>query len=108
MDKTSLETKLKSLNLKHKPIFTKNDHIKYVQDWRGQYKGEAAAILKPIDTIEVSRILKLANENKIGVVPQGGNTSLCGAATPDDSGRSIVVSFEKMNKVRQFNKDLKQ
>ena len=72
MDNTSLEIKLKSLNLKNNPIFTKNDHIKYVQDWRGQYKGDAAAILKPINTIEVSRILKLANENKISVVPQGG------------------------------------
>jgi len=105
MDNTSLEMKLKSLDLKQNPIFTKKDHIKYVQDWRGQYKGDAAAILKPINTIEVSAIMKFANENKIGVVPQGGNTSLCGAATPDNSGTSIVVSFEKMNKVRQFNKE---
>ena len=105
MDITALEIKLKSLNLKYNPIFTKNDHIKYVQDWRGQYKGDAAAILKPMNTIEVSAIMKFANENKIGVVPQGGNTSLCGAATPDNSGKSIVVSFEKMNKVRQFNKE---
>ena len=105
MDNTSLEIKIKSLNLKHDPIFTKKDHIKYVQDWRGQYKGDAAAILKPINTNEVSSILKLANENRIAVVPQGGNTSLCGAATPDNSGTSIVISFEKMNKIRQFNKE---
>ena len=95
MDNTSLEMKLKSLDLKHKPIFTKKDHIKYVQDWRGQYKGDAAAILKPINTIEVSDIMKFANENKISVVPQGGNTSLCGAATPDNSGTSILVSFDQ-------------
>ena len=65
MDNTSLEIKLKSLNLKHNPIFTKKDHIKYVQDWRGQYKGDAAAILKPISTNEVSSILKLANEKSL-------------------------------------------
>ena len=59
MDNTSLNIKLKSLNLKHNPIFKKKDHIKYVQDWRGQYQGDAAAILKPINTIEVSSILKL-------------------------------------------------
>ncbi len=105
MDHTSLEIKLKSLKLQHNPIFTKKDHLKYVQDWRGQYKGDAAAILKPINTKEVSRILKLANENTISVVPQGGNTSLCGAATPDNTGTSIVISFEKMNKIRQFNKE---
>ena len=67
MENTSLEIQLKSLNLEHSPIFTKKDHIKYVQDWRGQYKGDAAAILKPINTIEVSAIMKFANENKIGV-----------------------------------------
>ena len=105
MDSTSLEKKLKLLKLEHNPIFTKKDHLKYVNDWRGQYKGEAAAILKPSNTAEVSRILKLANKNKIGVVPQGGNTSLCGAATPDNSGKSIVISFEKMNKIRRFNKE---
>ncbi len=104
MNNTSLDIKLKSLNLKYNPIFKKNDHTKYVQDWRGQYKGDAVAIFKPVNTMEVSNILKLANENKIGVVPQGGNTSLCGAATPDKSGTSIIVSFEKMNKIRKFNK----
>ena len=104
MDNTSLEIKLKSLDLEQNPIFKKKDHIKYIQDWRGQYKGDAAAILKPVNTKEVSHILKFANENKISVIPQGGNTSLCGAATPDNSGKSIVISLEKMNKIRQFNK----
>ena len=45
MDNTALEIKLKSLNLKHNPIFTKNYQI--CSNWRGQYKS-AAAILKPI------------------------------------------------------------
>ena len=105
MSNTALETKLKSLKLKHNPILTKKDHTKYVQDWRGQYKGDAAAILTPVNTNEVSKIMKIANDNNISVVPQGGNTSLCGAATPDNSGTSIIISFEKMNKVRQFNKE---
>ena len=76
MDNTCLEIKIKSLNLKHNPIFTKKDHINYVQDWRGQYKGDAAAILKPINTNEVSSILKLANENRIAVVPPVSYTHL--------------------------------
>ncbi len=105
MDNTSLEIELKSLNLEHNPLFKKQEHIKYVQDWRGQYEGVAAAILKPANTKEVSLILDFANKNSINVVPQGGNTSLCGAATPDNSGKSIVISLEKMNKVRQFNKE---
>ena len=104
MQQTLLDIDLRTLNLKHPPLFNKVDHIKYVNDWRGQYKGQAAAILKPINTDEVSSILRFAHENNVDVVPQGGNTSLCGAATPDDSGRSIIISLEKMNNVRQFNK----
>ena len=105
MQQTPLDIDLRKLQLKHPPLFNKEDHDKYVNDWRGQYKGQAAAILKPINTKEVSSILLFAHENNIHVVPQGGNTSLCGAATPDDSGRSIIISLEKMNNVRQFNKD---
>ena len=90
MQQTPLDIDLRKLQLKHPPLFNKEDHDKYVNDWRGQYKGQAAAILKPINTKEVSSILLFAYENNIHVVPQGGNTSLCGAATPDDSGRSII------------------
>ena len=104
MQQTLLDIDLRTLNLKHPPLFNKDDHSKYVNDWRGQYKGQAAAILKPINTEEVSAILRFAHKNNVDVVPQGGNTSLCGAATPDNSGRSIIISLEKMNNIRQFNK----
>ena len=53
---------------------------------------------------QMEEIMKFANKNKIDVVPQGGNTSLCGAATPDKNGKSIIISLEKMNNVRSFNK----
>ena len=47
--------KLTSLNLKSKPIFDIEDHLKYTKDWRGQYIGDAIAILKPHDKNEVSK-----------------------------------------------------
>ena len=53
MQQTLLDIDLRTLNLKHPPLFNKDDHSKYVNDWRGQYKGQAAAILKPINTEEV-------------------------------------------------------
>jgi len=64
--------KLTALNLKSKPIFDIEDHLKYTKDWRGQYIGDAIAILKPHDKYEVSKILKFANDNEISIVPQGG------------------------------------
>ena len=56
-----LETHLKSLDLKYPPLFKKDEHIKYVKDWRGQYIGETVAVLRPFNTNEVSHILKFAN-----------------------------------------------
>ena len=105
MKNTFLDNPLKSLSLKHPPIIDKQEHAKYVNDWREQYVGQALAVLRPVDTKEVSDILKFAFTNGLNVVPQGGNTSLCGAATPDQTGKSIVVSLEKMNNVRSFNKE---
>ena len=97
--------KLTSLNLKSKPIFDIEDHLKYTKDWRGQYIGDAIAILKPHDKYEVSKILKFANDNEISIVPQGGNTSLCGGATPLKNSFSIIISTEKMNNVISIDKE---
>ncbi len=95
----NIKNNIKDLELKFKPIFKKNEHLKYVNDWRGQYSGSAIAILKPSSSFEVSRILKFANENKISIVPQGGNTSLCGGATPIGNSNSLILSTEKLNKI---------
>ena len=103
MESINLENTLKALNLQHPPILDKKDHAKYVIDWREQYVGETSAVLRPIDTKEVSNIIKFAHDNNITVVPQGGNTSLCGGATPDETGNSLLISLEKMNKIRSFN-----
>ena len=70
------KNKITSLNLKSKPNFDIEDHLKYTKDWRGQYIGDAIAILKPHDKHEVSKILKFAYDNEISIVPQGGNTAL--------------------------------
>ena len=99
------DNKITSLDLKSKPIFDIEDHLKYTNDWRGQYIGDAIAILKPHDKYEVSKILKFANDNQISVVPQGGNTSLCGGATPLKNSYSIIISTEKMNKIISIDKE---
>ncbi len=93
------------LNLKSKPIFDIEDHLKYIKDWREQYIGDAIAILRPHNKYEVSKILKFANDNEISIVPQGGNTSLCGGATPLKNSYSLIISTEKMNKIISIDKE---
>src|SRR5580765_5717025 len=69
-------------------------------DWRGQFHGRAAAIVKPASTDEVARVVQMLAKERVGIVPQGGNTSLCGGSVPDASGRQVVVNLSRMNRVR--------
>ena len=71
-------------------------------DHRKLYQGRALALALPRTTTEVSQLLALCNALRIGVVPQGGNTGYCAAATPDESGSQIVLSLRRMNAIRDL------
>mmetsp|Transcript_21247 Transcript_21247/g.23074 ORF Transcript_21247/g.23074 Transcript_21247/m.23074 type:complete len:305 (+) Transcript_21247:90-1004(+) len=72
--------------------------IRYNQDWTKKYFGKSRIVLKPSSTEEVSEVLTYCQKHSIGVVPQGGNTSLVGGAIAlyDED---VIVSLERMNKV---------
>ena len=53
---------------------------------------------------EVAALVRLCDDHRIPIVPQGGNTSLCGGATPDDSGKAIVISIARMDQIRHFDR----
>ena len=72
----------------------------FENDWRGQFHGRALAVVKPGNTDEVSRVVQLLAREKLAIVPQGGNTSLCGGSVPDNSGRQVIVNLSRMNRVR--------
>jgi FAD/FMN-containing dehydrogenase len=76
------------------------DMQKYLVERRDKYFGKAAMVLRPGSTAEVSQILAIAHETGTGIVPQSGNTGLVGGQIPDDSGREVVVSLDRMNTVR--------
>ncbi|MFZ3180594.1 MAG: FAD-binding oxidoreductase [Methylocystis silviterrae] len=72
----------------------------YLAEPRDLYHGRALCVLKPSAPQEVARILALCNETGASVTPQGGNTGLVGGQTPDRSGASVVLSLEKLNRIR--------
>jgi FAD/FMN-containing dehydrogenase len=74
-----------------------------LQDHRSLYQGKALAVLQPADTAAVSRILAFCNQHRIGVVPQGGNTGYCGGATPDGSGRQVLLSLARLDRIRTID-----
>ena len=76
----------------------------YCQDWRGRYSGRALAVALPADTRQVSEVVTLCAANKIAMVPQGGNTSLCGAAVPlADDMPQLVINLSRMQRIRNVD-----
>ena len=80
-----------------------DDAAPYVVDWRKRLKGEALCVAFPQTTAEVAAVVAACHEAGVAVVPQGGNTGSCGAATPDASGNSVVLNLRRMNRIRDVD-----
>ena len=90
--------------LEQKFILTADqDKAPYLTDWRKRYAGKALAVVLPKTAQEVAKIVQLCAANQIAVVPQGGHTGFCGGATPDDSGKQIVLNLKRMNTIREID-----
>ncbi|KAL7466189.1 hypothetical protein ACHAXS_006485 [Conticribra weissflogii] len=74
---------------------------RYNRDWTKTYHGSSSLVLRPQDTAEVSSILSYCHENYIGITPQGGNTGLCGGATPITN--EIILSLEDLNNIHHLD-----
>ena len=75
----------------------------YLSDHRRLYHGAALAVALPRTVAQVSRVLALCDAHRVGVVPHGGNTGYCGGATPDGSGRQLVVALARLNRIRSVD-----
>ncbi len=73
----------------------------YLTDWRGRYQGRAVAVVRPASVDEVAAVVRVCGEHGTAVVPQGGNTGLCGGATP--RGGEVVVSLGRLDRVRAID-----
>ncbi len=87
--------------------FTKDisDIAPWLTDWRGRFTGNAAAMLSPANTAEVSALVKIAAEHRIALVPQGGNSGMVAGATPDESGDAMLLSMRRMNRILNVSSD---
>ncbi|ANY17630.1 FAD-binding oxidoreductase [Bordetella pseudohinzii] len=86
-------------------VLVGEDAEPYALDWRRRYRGRALAVVRPGSTDEVAAVLRLCRRHGAPVVPQGGNTGLCGGATPDDSGTAVILSTARLNRVRGIDTD---
>ncbi len=75
----------------------------YLEEERGLFHGRARMVVRPASTAETAEVVRLCAEAGLSIVPQGGNTGLCGGAAPDLSGDQVVLSLQRMNRVRAID-----
>ncbi|MGH3169797.1 MAG: FAD-binding oxidoreductase [Trebonia sp.] len=78
----------------------------FAVDWTGRFKGRAAAVIRPADTAQVARILRLCADAGVPVVPQGGNTGLVGGGVPLHG--EVVLSLTRLNRLGEVDDEASQ
>jgi FAD/FMN-containing dehydrogenase len=76
------------------------DRAPFETDFRGLYRGPTPLVVLPDTTDRVAGIIALCARERIAVVPQGGNTSYCGGATPRPAGNEILLSLRRLRRIR--------
>ncbi len=79
------------------PSPTPSEIAPYLTEERGLYHGRSPLVLRPGNVAEVGAILKLANETKTSIVPQGGNTGLVGGQTPHQGEVLMSLTAARSN-----------
>jgi D-lactate dehydrogenase (cytochrome) len=79
------------------------DMAPYLVEQRGLYQGAAPIVLRPATTAEVAEIVKTCAAARVPVIPQGGNTGLCGGGVPWEDGRAVIVALGRLNRVRHID-----
>ena len=75
----------------------------WLTDWRGRYRGAAFGMASPASTKECAGLVALAAQHGVAIVPQGGNSSMSGGATPDASGDALLLSLRRMDTIRTLD-----
>lgn len=75
----------------------------YFTDWRRVYSAPADCVVRPASTREVSQVVASCAREGVAIVPQGGNTGLCGGSVPTGKQREIVLSLSRMNRIRSLD-----
>ena len=79
------------------------DIAPWLTDWRGRFHGSAPAILAPDNVEDVQFAVSRAHELGVALVPQGGNTSMVGGATPPADGSALIRSLRRLNRIRSID-----
>ena len=75
----------------------------HLVEWRDAWRGKTSIMVSP-DTVEkVADVVRACRVAGTAIVPQGGNTGLCGGAIPDVDGSQVLLSLSRMNRIRAID-----
>ena len=84
-------------------VTAREDIAPWETDWRRRFHGHAPALLAPASTAEVAAVVAAAAQHRVALVPQGGNSSMVGGATPLADGSALILSLRRMNRIRRVD-----
>ncbi|MFY0988838.1 FAD-binding oxidoreductase [Halomonas sp. C05BenzN] len=76
---------------------------RYTSDWAGDRLGMPLAVVRPASTAEVAEVVTLCRRHAVRMVPQGGHTGLVAGALPEADGGELVISLERLNRIREID-----
>jgi FAD/FMN-containing dehydrogenase len=83
-----------------------DDTTPYVTEWRGRFRGDALCVVKPADRDQVAAIVSLCVQHGAPVLPQGGNTSMCGGSVPfpaEQARPPVIINLSRLRRIRQVD-----
>lgn len=78
---------------------------RYLEEPRGLYAGQSGVLARPRSVEDVATIIRIAAQARVGVIPYGGGTGLVGGQVATDGVAPLILSLERMNKVRAIYAD---
>jgi FAD/FMN-containing dehydrogenase len=84
-------------------VLSDGDLSAWERDWRRRWQGKALAVVRPGSTAEVAAVVRACAGHGVSVVPQGGNTGLVGGGVPDASGTQVLLSLQRLNRLRAID-----
>ena len=75
----------------------------HLTEWRDVWRGDTLLMVSPDSTEMVADVVMACAVSGTSIVPQGGNTGLCGGAIPDESGKQVLLSLSRMNRIRSIS-----
>lgn len=105
-DKARVSALIAALAKEFEPEICVTDPVELAfrcEDFFKLHHGAAAALLKPHNVADVARMVSLCAAHDVAIIPQGGNTGVMGGAIPDSSGMQVLLSLERLNRIRNLD-----